>query len=63
VVRVDGSLVSDDKSGSIHRVGALVQGFEACNGWTFWHYEDKGRLAPLDDLRERVRASLDKLSA
>jgi modification methylase len=63
VVRVDGSLVSDDKSGSIHRVGALVQGFEACNGWTFWHYEDGSKLAPLDTLRERIRASLDKLSA
>ena len=63
VVRVDGSLMSDGQSGSIHRVGARVQGFEACNGWTFWHYEDRGRLAPLDDLRERVRASLHKLSA
>src|SRR5690554_4344226 len=36
-VRVDGSLISDTHSGSIHRVGALVQGFDACNGWTFWH--------------------------
>ena len=25
--------------GSIHRIGALAQGLEACNGWTFWHVE------------------------
>ena len=63
MVRVDGSLVSDDKSGSIHRVGALVQGFDACNGWTFWHLEDNGKVVPIDDLRARVRARIDKISA
>lgn len=62
-VRADGSLVSDGNSGSIHRVGALVQGFEACNGWTFWHYEKGGKLVPIDELRTRVRATLEKLSA
>ena len=32
--------------GSIHRIGALAQGLEACNGWTFWHIETaKGLLA------------------
>jgi modification methylase len=62
-VRADGSLVSDGKSGSIHRVGALVQGFEACNGWTFWHFEDKGKLVPIDEMRGRIRATLEKLSA
>ncbi|WP_116653067.1 site-specific DNA-methyltransferase [Pelagibacterium sediminicola] len=62
-VRADGSLVSDGKSGSIHRVGALVQGFEACNGWTFWHFEDKGKLFPIDDMRGRIRARLEKISA
>ncbi|SDG39858.1 site-specific DNA-methyltransferase [Pelagibacterium luteolum] len=63
VVRVDGSLVSDTHSGSIHRVGALVQGFDACNGWTFWHLENGGNVIPIDDLREHVRARIDKLSA
>ncbi|HWJ89226.1 MAG TPA: site-specific DNA-methyltransferase [Pelagibacterium sp.] len=62
-VRVDGSLISDTHSGSIHRVGALVQGFDACNGWTFWHYEEDGRMVPIDALREQVRATIDKLSA
>jgi len=63
MVRADGSLVSGRHQGSIHKVGALVQGSEACNGWTFWHHEQNGRLAPIDDLRSDIRAKLDLLSA
>jgi modification methylase len=63
LVRADGSLASGPHQGSIHRVGALVQGAEACNGWTFWHTNTKGRLAPIDMLRADVRAQVDKLSA
>ncbi|MGQ3038954.1 MAG: modification methylase, partial [Neoaquamicrobium sediminum] len=33
-VRADGTLASDAVSGSIHKVGAAVQGLDACNGWT-----------------------------
>jgi len=57
------SLASGPHQGSIHRVGALVQGAEACNGWTFWHTSSNGRLAPIDTLRADVRAQVDKLSA
>jgi modification methylase len=63
LVRADGSLVSGTHQGSIHRVGALVQGAEACNGWTFWHHETAGRLAPIDDLRAGIRQQLELLSA
>ena len=63
LVRADGSLVSGVHQGSIHRVGALVQGAEACNGWTFWHHETAGRLAPIDELRTGVRQQLELLSA
>jgi modification methylase len=63
LVRADGSLVSGAHQGSIHRVGALVQGAEACNGWTFWHHETAGRLAPIDELRTGVRQQLELLSA
>lgn len=61
-VRVDGSLqiLTGDRigdTGSIHRAGALVQGLDACNGWTFWHYADeKGALHPIDALRAQIRA-------
>jgi modification methylase len=57
-VRADGSLVCADASGSIHRIAAHVQGLDACNGWTFWHFESKGTLVPIDLLRQRVRAEL-----
>jgi modification methylase len=63
LVRADGSLVSGDHMGSIHRVGALVQGAEACNGWTFWHARQGSRLAPIDDFRSQVRAEMERLSA
>ena len=55
-VRVDGSLEALGHSGSIHRVGALVQGAEACNGWTYWHASREGRAVVLDDLRCEYRA-------
>ncbi len=53
-VRADGSLLSDCGAiGSIHKLGATLQGAPACNGWTFWHYEagEKG-LTPIDALRQ-----------
>ena len=33
-VRADGSITSQEFSGSIHKVGAMVQGAPSCNGWT-----------------------------
>ena len=44
--------------GSIHRLGAEVQGKAACNGWTFWHFEAEGRRRPIDALREDARKQL-----
>ena len=57
VVRADGSLLSDcGQVGSIHKLGAALQGAPACNGWTFWHHEAAGEsgatLAPIDTLRQ-----------
>jgi len=63
-VRADGTLAltstrgSGEAQGSIHRLGAVVQGKAACNGWTFWHYEVEGRLKPIDALREEARRQL-----
>jgi modification methylase len=55
-VRADGSLVAGPHAGSIHRVGAAVQGTEACNGWTFWHVTRDGKPRLIDDLRAELRA-------
>ena len=51
-VRADGSLVSDAETGSIHGLGAKLQGAPSCNGWTFWHIEHEGELKPLDAIRQ-----------
>ena len=52
-VRADGSLLSACGAvGSIHKLGATVQGAPACNGWTFWHHEADGALRPVDTLRQ-----------
>ncbi|WP_034161015.1 site-specific DNA-methyltransferase [Sphingomonas sp. ERG5] len=51
-VRADGSVMSGDTTGSIHKLGSVLQGAPACNGWTFWHYETPEGLKPIDDLRQ-----------
>jgi modification methylase len=60
-VHADGTLMAqnrlDKTRGSIHKVGAAVQGAPSCNGWTFWHYKDGNRIVPLDALRETIRQS------
>ena len=55
-IRADGSLISKDKKGSIHAVGAYLQGLQACNGWTFWYIKRSGKLIPIDNLRHAARA-------
>ncbi len=59
-VRADGSLICGEHSGSIHKVGALVQGQQACNGWTFWHIKRGKALEPVDALRQVVRSQMPK---
>ena len=57
-VRADGSIAIKDASGSIHKIGAHVQGAEACNGWTFWHVKKGPNLVPIDMLRQQLRAEM-----
>ena len=60
IIRADGTIASGGTAGSIHRLGAKVQGLDACNGWTFWHFEDGDALKPIDDLRTIIRSELAK---
>ena len=63
-VRADGTLhIEGGASGSIHRLGAQVQGLDACNGWTFWHYERSGGLMPIDELRRIARLGMERAGA
>jgi modification methylase len=57
-VRPDGSLAIGELTGSIHKVGAMVQSAPACNGWTYWHFKSDKGLAPIDVLRAKVRKDL-----
>jgi modification methylase len=61
-VRIDGSIACRDASGSIHKIGAHVQGAEACNGWTFWHIRKGQSLIPIDILRQQLRTELAGLA-
>src|SRR5215468_8460586 len=58
LVRADGAIALGETVGSIHRIGALAQGLEACNGWAFWHVETSDGLTSIDALRAEVRAEM-----
>ena len=62
-VKADGTLRYRTSQGSIHRLGAEVQGKQACNGWTFWHYERNGKLQPIDVLRDQAKRELGLVPA
>ena len=53
-VRADGSIECDGHAGSIHKVGAALQGAPSCNGWTFWHLDGEA----IDALRQKHLARL-----
>jgi modification methylase len=54
-VRADGTLACDSDCGSIHKLGAKLQGRAACNGWAFWHVRRGAAFEPIDVLREEAR--------
>jgi len=59
MVKADGSLLTEKKeTGSIHALGAKLQGLPSCNGWSFWHVERNGKPVLIDTLREKVRAKI-----
>ncbi len=58
-VRADGSLAHGDLTGSIHKLGALLENAPACNGWTYWRFKSDRGLQPIDVLRAEVRAGMN----
>ena len=58
LVRPDGTLMAGPATGSIHKIGALVQGLPACNGWDFWHATRDGKPVLIDVFRGRMRAAM-----
>ncbi|ABD53309.1 site-specific DNA-methyltransferase [Jannaschia sp. CCS1] len=57
-VRADGTLIADDVKGSIHKVGAELEGAPSCNGWTYWNFKRDGKNVSIDVLRQQIRAEM-----
>jgi len=57
-VRADGTLIGDDVKGSIHQVGAALEGAPSCNGWTYWAIKRDGKTVPIDLFRQQIRAEM-----
>ena len=57
-VRADGTLISGEARGSIHQVGAALEGAPSCNGWTYWSFRRDGVSVPIDLLRQQIRSEL-----
>ena len=54
-VMADGSIYCNNIQGSIHKVGARIQGMPTCNGWSYWHLNIEGKLEPIDNIRKKIR--------
>ena len=54
-VKIDGSVKINGISGSIHQIGAKIQGLPSCNGWDFWHLKYKSTSILLDEVRDQYR--------
>ena len=57
-VRADGTLIGDDIKGSIHQVGAHLEGAPSCNGWTYWSIKQDGKQVPIELFRQQIRAEM-----
>ena len=50
----DGNLLYENNiTGSIHRIGSLIQQTVSCNGWKFWYIIKNNKAILLDDLRSK----------
>lgn len=61
-VTSDGNLIAisahGEHKGSIHKVGAEIQGRPSCNGWTYWYIQKDSSLLPIDHLRQQARSKM-----
>lgn len=63
MVRSDGTVTNEVVQGSIHQLGALSQNAAACNGWTYWYFEDNDKnLVSIDALRDKIRQHTEMMS-
>jgi DNA modification methylase len=50
-VLADGKLEYQNQTGSIHRIGAVIQQTPSCNGWKFWYVMRNDKSVLIDELR------------
>ena len=60
-VRADGTLAGDNVVGSIHQVGAKLEGAPSCNGWTYWCFKRDGKRVLIDQLRQQIRDEIETI--
>jgi DNA modification methylase len=53
----DGKLEYKNQTGSIHRIGAIIQKTPSCNGWKFWYIMRGEKSILIDDLRNEYLRS------
>ena len=58
-VRADGTLVASEAKGSIHQVGAALEGAPSCNGWSYWSFKRDGKMIPIEVLRQQIRSEMN----
>lgn len=55
IVLKDGCIKYNNIVGSIHKIGAVIQGSESCNGWMFWYIRKEDKFEQIDNLRKKYR--------
>jgi DNA modification methylase len=51
LVLANGKLRYKQQTGSIHRIGAMIQQTQSCNGWKFWYIMRGDNAVLIDDVR------------
>jgi site-specific DNA-methyltransferase (adenine-specific) len=61
IILANGHIRSDSYSGSIHKVGSMLQN-APCNGWEHWYYldDETGVWLPIDTLRQKILQEIGK---
>lgn len=53
IVLNNGELKLENKVGSIHKIGAVIQDSVSCNGWKFWYILKDKKVFLIDELRNQ----------
>ncbi len=56
VVNANGTIEYGGKTGSIHKISAMILNKKANNGWDFWYIRDNDELISIDNVRRKYAA-------